>query len=154
MPEGFTTIGRAPDNDLVISDVLASRHHALLVRTPLGTEIRDASSSNGTFVNGTRVGSALLSEGNVVTIGNIDLLFTDGQLIDQAPGATSTGGLEVNGVHFGIDGKELLDNISLTARPGTLTAIIGGVGCGQDHVGQADRRIHAPRLRLRHLRGS
>jgi ABC-type multidrug transport system ATPase subunit len=34
-------------------------------------------------------------------------------------------------VYFNIDGNELLDNISLTARPGTLTAIIGGSGAGK-----------------------
>ena len=35
-------------------------------------------SINGTFVNGTRVGSAILTEGDVVTIGNVDLVFRDG----------------------------------------------------------------------------
>ena len=130
-PPGSATIGRANDNDIVIQDVLASRHHAFLVQSPLGTEIRDAHSVNGTFVNGVRVGSAVLNEGDVVTIGNVDLVFTDGNLIRRTEAATRTGGLEVNGVHFKIDGKELLDNISLTARPGTLTAIIGGSGAGK-----------------------
>ena len=130
-PPGSATIGRANDNDIVIQDVLASRHHAFLVDSPLGTEIRDAHSVNGTFVNGVRVGSAVLSEGDVITIGNIDLVFTDGNLIRRTEAATRTGGLEVNSVHFRIDGKELLDGISLTARPGTLTAIIGGSGAGK-----------------------
>jgi ABC-type multidrug transport system ATPase subunit len=130
-PPGSATIGRANDNDIVIQDVLASRHHAFLVQSPLGTEIRDAHSVNGTFVNGVRVGSAVLNEGDVITIGNVDLTFTDGTLIRRTEAATRTGGLEVNGVHFKIDGKELLDNISLTARPGTLTAIIGGSGAGK-----------------------
>ncbi|MGC2796108.1 MAG: ATP-binding cassette domain-containing protein, partial [Mycobacterium sp.] len=130
-PPGSATIGRANDNDIVIQDVLASRHHAFLVQSPLGTEIRDARSVNGTFVNGVRVGSAVLNEGDVVTIGNIDLVYTDGTLVRRTEAATRTGGLEVNGVHFKIDGKELLDNISLTARPGTLTAIIGGSGAGK-----------------------
>jgi ABC transport system ATP-binding/permease protein len=130
-PPGSATIGRATDNDIVIQDVLASRHHAFLVQSPLGTEIRDARSVNGTFVNGVRVGSAVLSEGDVITIGNIDLVFTDGNLVRRTEAATRNGGLEVNGVHFKIDGKELLDNISLTARPGTLTAIIGGSGAGK-----------------------
>ena len=110
---------------------MASRHHAFLLQSPLGTEIRDAHSVNGTFVNGVRVGSAVLSEGDVITIGNVDLVFTDGNLIRRTEAATRSGGLEVNGVHFKIDGKELLDNISLTARPGTLTAIIGGSGAGK-----------------------
>jgi ABC transport system ATP-binding/permease protein len=130
-PPGSATIGRANDNDIVIQDVLASRHHAFLVQSPLGTEIRDAHSINGTFVNGVRVGSAVLNEGDVITIGNVDLVFADGNLVRRTEAATRTGGLEVNGVQFRIDGKQLLDNISLTARPGTLTAIIGGSGAGK-----------------------
>ncbi len=130
-PSGSLTIGRATDNDIVIQDVLASRHHAFLVETPIGTEIRDAASINGTFVNGVRVGSAVLSEGDVVTIGNVDLVFADGTLIRRTEAATRSGGLEVSAVHFKIDGKELLNNISLTCRPGTLTAIIGGSGAGK-----------------------
>jgi ABC-type multidrug transport system ATPase subunit len=130
---GSVTIGRASDNDIVIPDVLASRHHATLVLTPLGTEIQDRS-VNGTFVNGTRVGSAILSEGDVVTIGNVDLIVSGGMLVprSETEAATRTGGLEVRGVEYVVDsGKQLLDNISLTARPGTLTAVIGGSGAGK-----------------------
>jgi ABC transport system ATP-binding/permease protein len=130
---GSVTIGRASDNDIVIPDVLASRHHATLVLTPLGTEIQDRS-INGTFVNGTRVGSAILSEGDVVTIGNVDLVLSGGLLVprSETEAATRTGGLEVRGVNYVVDnGKQLLDNISLTARPGTLTAVIGGSGAGK-----------------------
>jgi ABC-type multidrug transport system ATPase subunit/ABC-type multidrug transport system permease subunit len=131
-PAGAVTIGRSTDNDIIIQDVLASRHHAFLTPTPLGTEIRDAHSVNGTFVNGVRVGSALLTEGDVVTIGNVDLVFTRDTLIRRTEAATRTGGLEVNSVCFEVEGgKQLLDHISLTARPGTLTAIIGGSGAGK-----------------------
>ncbi len=131
-PAGSQTIGRATDNDIVIQDVLASRHHAFLTQTPLGTEIRDAHSVNGTFVNGVRVGSAVLTEGDVVTIGNVDLVFTRDTLIRRTEAATRSGGLEVNSVCYNVDhGKQLLDHISLTARPGTLTAIIGGSGAGK-----------------------
>lgn len=131
-PAGAQTIGRATDNDIVIHDVLVSRHHAFLIQTPLGTEIRDAHSINGTFVNGVRVGSAVLTEGDVVTIGNVDLVFTGDTLVRRTEAATRTGGLEVNSVCYTVDhGKQLLDRISLTARPGTLTAIIGGSGAGK-----------------------
>ncbi|BBZ39316.1 ATP-binding cassette domain-containing protein [Mycobacterium conspicuum] len=128
---GTVTVGRAADNDIVVDDVLASRQHATLSLTPLGTEIRDRS-VNGTFVNGTRVGSAILSEGDVVTIGNVDLVFTNSTLIPRKEAETRTGGLEVRGVKYVVDnGKQLLDDISLIARPGTLTAIIGGSGAGK-----------------------
>ncbi|WP_197502639.1 FHA domain-containing protein [Mycobacterium scrofulaceum] len=125
------TIGRAAENDIVVSDVLASRQHATLVQTPLGTEIRD-NSINGTFVNGTRVGSAILSDEDVVTIGNVDLVFRDGTLAERSEAETRTGGLEVRNVKYVVDnGKQLLDDISLIARPGTLTAVIGGSGAGK-----------------------
>ncbi|HEX5256310.1 MAG TPA: ATP-binding cassette domain-containing protein [Mycobacterium sp.] len=125
------SIGRALNNDIVIHDVLASRHHAFLTPTPTGAEIRDANSGNGTFVNGVKVGSAALSEGDVVTIGNVDLVFHDGMLVRRQEAATRAGGLEVREVNFGIDGKNLLERISLVARPGTLTALIGGSGAGK-----------------------
>ena len=99
-----------------------------------GTEIRDNSSINGTFVNGARVDSAMLRDGDVVTIGNVDLVFAGGTLArrTETEAATRTGGLDVYGVTWTIEGnKTLLDNISLAARPGTLTAVIGPSGAGK-----------------------
>ncbi len=133
-PPGSLRIGRASDNDIVIADVLASRHHATLISTPGGTEIRDNKSINGTFVNGTRVEAGLLDEGDVVTIGNVDLVFSDETLVrrEETAADTGTGGLDVRGVTWTIEGnKTLLENISFTARPGTLTAVIGPSGAGK-----------------------
>ena len=130
-PTGAAVIGRAEDSDIVISDVLASRHHAYLVPTPTGMEIHDAQSINGTFVNGTRILSAPLTEGDVVTIGNVDLVFNGEMLLRRAEAATRAGGLEVREVDFEVDNKRLIHQVSLTARPGTLTALIGGSGAGK-----------------------
>ena len=137
VPEGSIKIGRATDNDIVIPDVLASRHHATLVPSAQGSgtaEIVDNRSINGTFVNGQRVDAATLHNGDVVTIGNVDLVFADGALSrrSETEAATRTGGLEVRGLTWTIEGnKTLLDNISIDARPGTLTAIIGPSGAGK-----------------------
>ena len=131
---GAIKIGRANDNDIVIPEVLASRHHATLIPTPHGTEIHDNRSINGTFVNGSRVDVAVLHDGDVVTIGNIDLVFAGGTLArrDETATATRTGGLDVRGVTWTIENnKTLLDDISLGAHPGTLTAVIGPSGAGK-----------------------
>ncbi|KUH81179.1 FHA domain-containing protein [Mycobacterium sp. IS-1556] len=131
---GAVKIGRATDNDIVVPDVLASRHHASLVPTPAGTQIQDNRSINGTFVNGARVESAVLHDGDTVTIGNIDLVFSGGTLVrrTETEAATRTGGLEVHGVTWTIENnKTLLHNISIAARPGTLTAVIGPSGAGK-----------------------
>ncbi len=132
---GAIKIGRANDNDIVIPEVLASRHHATLIATPGGTEIQDNRSINGTFVNGQRVDSALLKDGDVVTIGNIDLVFAGGALARRdadTAAQTRLGGLDVRGVTWTIENnKTLLDDISLGASPGTLTAVIGPSGAGK-----------------------
>ena len=101
--------------------------------TPNGTEIVDNRSINGTFVNGTRVEQALLHDGDVVTIGNVDLIFSGGTLVrrQETAAATGTGGLDVRGVAWTIDNRKLLDDISLIARPGMLTAVIGPSGAGK-----------------------
>jgi ABC transport system ATP-binding/permease protein len=133
-PPGSATIGRAADNDIVVSDLLASRRHAMLVPTAQGTEIHDAHSINGTFVNGSPIDQALLHDGDVVTIGNVDLVFTGATLVrrSETQAATRTGGLSVRALGWTIeDDKTLLDNISFTAGPGTLTAVIGPSGAGK-----------------------
>ncbi|BBX27121.1 FHA domain-containing protein [Mycolicibacterium alvei] len=133
-PAGAVKIGRNTDNDIVIPDVLASRHHATLIPLPGGTEIRDERSINGTFLNGARVESAVLHDGDVITIGNVDLVFTGGTLVrrSETEADTRTGGLEVRGLTWTIEGnKTLLDSISVDARPGTLTAVIGPSGAGK-----------------------
>ena len=91
-PTATAVIGRGLDSDIVISDVLASRAHAYLVPSPTGMEIHDAHSINGTFVNGTRILSAPLTDGDVVTIGNVDLVFNGEILLRRAEAATRTGG--------------------------------------------------------------
>ncbi|MFY9919789.1 MAG: ATP-binding cassette domain-containing protein, partial [Mycobacterium sp.] len=127
------TIGRAADNDIGISDMLASPHHARLVATPSGMQIQDANSVNGTFVNGERIKEKALDENDVVTIGNLDFVFVDGNLVRRAEPGTTSGGLEVHDVGLTLEDGDvtLLDRVSLTARPGALTAVIGPSGSGK-----------------------
>jgi hypothetical protein len=67
------TIGRHTSNDLRFDaqqDLDVSSYHAELRRTPDGWTIADKGSTNGTFVNGARVGAATrLSNGDTVTFG-------------------------------------------------------------------------------------
>jgi len=128
---GSATVGRAKANTVVVDDALASRVHAVLAISPAGMEIRDNHSSNGTFVNGTLITRAtMLREGDVVTIGNTDLLAIGNTLVPQ-PAASRTSGLTAQGLALTIDGRQLLEDVSFTAKPGTLTAVIGPSGAGK-----------------------
>ncbi len=67
-------IGRALENELVVSDLQVSRNHAEFHATPDGRfEIRDLGSHNGTYVNGmpiTKGGSTLLGPNDIVGVGH------------------------------------------------------------------------------------
>ena len=129
--QGTATIGRAKSNSIVVEDALASRVHALLESTSDGLHIRDNGSSNGTFVNGSLITAGVkLRDGDIVTIGNTDLLTTGNTLVPQ-PVAARTSGLTAHGLGLTIDGHQLLQDVSFSAKPGTLTAVIGPSGAGK-----------------------
>ncbi len=55
-------------------------------RPSTGTQLYDNGSGNGTFVNGIRIDAVTLRVGDVITIGNTDLIFTGGTVGDAADG--------------------------------------------------------------------
>ena len=70
--------GRDPNSDIFLGDVTVSRKHAEIRRE--GNEFRlvDAGSLNGTFVNGNRVETSRLSNGDEIQIGKFKLVFFTG----------------------------------------------------------------------------
>lgn len=69
------TIGRDPSSDLVLLDRSATRRHAEIWREQGKYHIRDSETTNGTRVNGTRVTTAELQDGDEIRIGSAVLLF-------------------------------------------------------------------------------
>ena len=63
-------------NNIRLHDTEISRHHAQIVRTKDGFLLRDLQSSNGTFLNGQRVDSYAMKSGDVIRIGQSELLFS------------------------------------------------------------------------------
>jgi DNA-binding NtrC family response regulator len=72
------TVGKAPDNDLVLADDTVSRHHCELLRVREGVIVRDLSSTNGTRVEGTRIQEATVSPGTVLRVGEVELALRPG----------------------------------------------------------------------------
>jgi len=70
--EGQTLrIGRSTAADIVLDDSSVSRRHAVIVHRGGRTRILDDRSLNGVFVNGERVGEAVLSDGDGIAIGRV-----------------------------------------------------------------------------------
>ena len=64
-------VGRAPSSDIPIIDPTISRRHAELQSAESGFSIRDLGSSNGTFVNGTRIESGMANVGDLISFGKV-----------------------------------------------------------------------------------
>ena len=70
-----TVAGRSTDADIFLDDVTVSRKHAEFVRELDNFVVRDIGSLNGTYVNRTRIESAILCPGDEVQIGKYRLTF-------------------------------------------------------------------------------
>jgi pSer/pThr/pTyr-binding forkhead associated (FHA) protein len=72
VPAGVAQVGRAVDNDLVFDDPSLSRKHARLINEGQQLEVEDLGSSNGTYVNGRRVGRAPVMPGDLIRFGDLN----------------------------------------------------------------------------------
>jgi Nif-specific regulatory protein len=87
-PTDESRIGRGMDCDIVLTDPLCSRVHAVIVREDEGWWIRDAESRNSTYVNGQKIEEARLAEGTVIRVGSTEFSF---HRSDQPPTQASIG---------------------------------------------------------------
>ena len=70
-----TAAGRHPDADIFLDDVTVSRRHTEFLRHGTAFEIKDLGSLNGTYFDGVRIDTALLTDGAEVQIGKFRLTF-------------------------------------------------------------------------------
>jgi pSer/pThr/pTyr-binding forkhead associated (FHA) protein len=83
---GKTIIGRAPDCDVSIHDILLSRRHCVLERVMDQWVVVDLGSKNGTFIDGVRISRHILSDNETVLIGRSRLIFHKGAFVPPPDG--------------------------------------------------------------------
>ena len=74
---GRLVIGRTPDNDLQIDSKFISRHHCQIVTQPDACVIEDLNSTNGIYVQSKRVRRHNLNDGDVVQVGQHEIMYID-----------------------------------------------------------------------------
>jgi pSer/pThr/pTyr-binding forkhead associated (FHA) protein len=79
------TIGRSPDNAVIIDNPAVSGHHARVYSESGAVILEDLNSTNGTYVNGQHTPRRLLRSGDVVLIGKHQLVFEHTQEWAPAP---------------------------------------------------------------------
>jgi type II secretory pathway predicted ATPase ExeA len=77
---GRFIIGRTPDNDLQIDSKYISRHHAQIITSAHGSVVEDLNSTNGIYVRAKRVRRRMLNDGDVVQIGQHEIMYFDERL--------------------------------------------------------------------------
>ncbi|MFF3505186.1 FHA domain-containing protein [Streptomyces sp. NPDC003247] len=127
-------IGRALENDLVVSDLQVSRNHAEFHSTPDGRmEIRDLGSHNGTYVNGQPIakgGSQLLGPADIVGVGHSTFRIVG----DRLEEFVDTGEVSFSARHLTVTvdgGKQILKDVSFGVPEKSLIAVIGPSGSGK-----------------------
>jgi ABC-type multidrug transport system ATPase subunit/pSer/pThr/pTyr-binding forkhead associated (FHA) protein len=127
-------IGRSLENDLVVSDLQVSRHHAEFHSTPDGRmEIRDLGSHNGTYVNGQPIpkgGTQLLGPTDVVGVGHSTFRI----VADRLEEFVDTGEVSFSARHLTVTvdgGKQILKDVSFGVPEKSLIAVIGPSGSGK-----------------------
>jgi general secretion pathway protein A len=82
---GRLIIGRTSANDLQIESRFVSRHHCQIVTSQHSCVIEDLNSTNGIFLHSKRVRYHNLNDGDVITIGQHELLYIDERSLQRAP---------------------------------------------------------------------
>ncbi|WP_411136358.1 FHA domain-containing protein [Streptomyces sp. C10] len=127
-------IGRALENELVVSDLQVSRHHAEFRATPDGRfEIRDLGSHNGTYVNGqpvTKSGTAVIGPNDIIGVGHSTFRLVG----DRLEEFVDTGEVSFSARHLTVTvdgGKQILKDVSFGVPEKSLIAVIGPSGSGK-----------------------
>ncbi|WP_369388405.1 FHA domain-containing protein [Streptomyces sp. CG1] len=127
-------IGRALENELVVSDLQVSRNHAEFHATPDGRlEIRDLGSHNGTYVNGQPIpkgGSVQLGPADIVGVGHSTFRIVG----DRLEEFVDTGEVSFSARHLTVTvdgGKQILKDVSFGVPEKSLVAVIGPSGSGK-----------------------
>jgi PAS domain S-box-containing protein len=132
-------LGRGADAGFQINDHGVSRRHARITRTAEGGfHLADLGSTNGTYVNGVRISSAELHEGDRVQIGTVTVLrFSMRELVEQgeeqlrqALSAARVGIWDWNAATGAVTWSEQVDRLlglpvgSLSGRPTGLSEVV------------------------------
>ena len=84
MYDAIASLGRDPQNTIVLDTDSVSRRHAMIELCDAGRLLRDLDSTNGTYLNDIQIRSAILSNGDLIKIGDTIFKYLSGANVESA----------------------------------------------------------------------
>jgi transcriptional regulator with GAF, ATPase, and Fis domain len=133
----FAYLGRSSENIVKLDSEGIENRHCFLENRSGKVFIKDLRSGGGTFINGTRIMEALLTDGDIISLGGQEFMFHD---------------LSADKIQFGLKSKcdfwnTQLEKLSSVARTTYPVLLLGPSGTGKDIIAQA---LHQNSLRKNH----
>ncbi len=127
------TIGREPGNDIVVENLLVSGYHARIDAAGKDYILTDLQSKNGTFVNGERITSTKLNNGDQILIGKHTLVFSldPAEIEEVMQLSEETMFVEVAQGEPEPQAPGLSSTVDSVERPAVLSFVAGG---GEEYV--------------------
>ncbi|APB34788.1 ABC transporter ATP-binding protein [Gloeomargarita lithophora Alchichica-D10] len=126
------TIGRDPQNELVIDHPTVSRCHSRVERKDGSFVITDLGSTNGTFVNGKQIAAPfILRTGDTIRIGSHLLVLNIDETLVQT---NEVGNLRLDALNLTKlvkSGAKVLNGVSVSIMPREFVAVLGPSGSGK-----------------------
>lgn len=126
---GTMSLGRARDNDIVITDLLASRRHAEIYVGRGGLQIADLDSANGVFVNGRRINRADVGQGDVIAIGHHVFQLEGDELVEYLDSGDVS--FEADALNVWAGEKQLMHDMTFKLPGRALLGVVGPSGAGK-----------------------
>jgi DNA-binding NtrC family response regulator len=131
-------IGKAPENDLQLTDETISRNHCELRLDPQGYLLRDLGSTNGTTLEGARVREGYLRPGSLLGVGRVQIRFMPLQAQVRLLPSERTELGELRGRSLAM--REIYAVLERVANTEATVLLQGETGVGKDVVA---RTLHA-----------
>lgn len=136
LSNGRATLGRDNSNTLQIGDAAVSKKHCVIEMNGDAFELVDLESHNGTFVNGTPVKRRPLLHGDVIRLGNSELVFL---VTEDADGST------VNIKYTDVKTPDTLKTVHLPTPNSQSSAVIGRMARDLNGLFKITRTINSIR---------